>query len=111
MKGVFKTLKENLQGEVDYSGAQLGTPETPHVIKGNFTNIDLSGASGYVRIISDFTLRVDASWSNFSSLVLEGDFGIVDLSGAKIEKFNCERARVLYLDKSGSQVKKETPGH
>jgi uncharacterized protein YjbI with pentapeptide repeats len=113
MKRIIEILKENLQGEVDCSGAKLGTSEAPYVIKGNRINIDLSGASGHVIIISDsFILRVDASRSNLSFLKLKGDIGVVDLSGANIEELDWREATVLYFDKSGSQIKKEeTPGH
>jgi hypothetical protein len=84
----------------------FGSKEKPLVLGGCFKRIDLSGAKGYVKIISEFTNLLDASGAKGLYLVLEGRFNVVDASNGKItvEK---EKAEIVCFDRSRSQSVKQ----
>ena len=88
--------------EIDMSEAIVGNKEKPLVLEGYFRRIDLSGARGYVKIVSKFTNLLDASGAQGLYLVLEGKFNIVDASGGKIT-VDREKAQIIIFDASNSK--------
>ena len=97
LKGDLALLKQRHLSE-----ATLGSKKEPVKVKGNFNRVDLSGATGHVLIVSDFTNLVDASNAQGLVLILEGNFNIVDSSGGKI-KIHKEEAEINIEDPSGSE--------